>query len=87
MTDSAFTEKIFGLKTVSNNEGYTRSDVKTKTNFIASDSFYIIQGLADLSVPYQHGIILANALTRHNKLFRHQVKFLFLLFEVNVQYK
>jgi len=71
--DAAFTEKILGLKTVSD-EGYIRSDLKTKTNFIASDSFYIIQGLADLSVPYQHGIMLANALTRSSKLFKHQVR-------------
>ncbi|XKL68722.1 hypothetical protein PGB90_006491 [Kerria lacca] len=71
--NSAFAEKIFGLKTKINDLNYIGSDLKTKTDFIASDSFYIIQGLADQSIPYQHGVMLANAMTRSNKLFRHQV--------------
>ncbi|XP_065218302.1 inactive dipeptidyl peptidase 10 isoform X2 [Planococcus citri] len=71
--NSAFTEKILGLKTESNNIGYVEADIKSKTKFIASNSFYIIQGLADLSVPYQHGIMLAKALTRSKVLFQHQM--------------
>lgn len=71
--NSAFTERVLGLKGESDNGRYVNADVRKKVRSIASDSLYIIQGLADISVPYQHGITLAKALAENRIIFRHQI--------------
>lgn len=71
-TDSVFTEKILGLP-VENYKAYVEADATQRAKNFPSKSYFLVHGLADLSVPYQHGIQLARALTEANKLFKHQV--------------
>lgn len=72
-TDSVFTEKILGLP-VENYKAYVEADATQRARNIPSKSYFLIHGLADLSVPYLHGIQLARALTEANVLFKHQVR-------------
>lgn len=73
LADAAFAEKVFGLKSKANRDGYEKAKLKEKSAFIGRDSFYLMQGLADQSVPFQHGFMWANALTEAKTLFKHQV--------------
>ncbi|CAH0556834.1 unnamed protein product [Brassicogethes aeneus] len=69
--NSAFTEKILGLPT-ENYKSYVEADASQRAKNIPKLSFYLIHGLADLVVPYQHGISLARALSEAGVLFRYQ---------------
>lgn len=70
--DSAFTERVLGLPT-ENYKGYVEADATQRAKYIPSKSLFILHGLADLTVPYQHGIALARALTEAGILYRYQV--------------
>jgi hypothetical protein len=58
---------------VENYKAYVEADATQHVRQIKSGSFFLIHGLADKSVPYQHGVQLASALTEAGVLFRYQV--------------
>lgn len=69
-----------------NYKGYVEADATQRARNVPSHSFYLIHGLADLSAPLQHGIMLAKALSDAGVIFRYQVQnilkasFIFLIF-------
>ncbi|KAG5874725.1 hypothetical protein JTB14_037241 [Gonioctena quinquepunctata] len=69
--NAAFTERILGLPT-ENYKGYVEADATQRARNVPKKSFFLIHGMADLTAPYQHGVSLANALTRARVLFRYQ---------------
>lgn len=71
-TDSVFTEKILGLP-AENYKSYVEADATQHARNIPSESFFLIHGLADLSVPYLQGVQLARALTEAGILYKYQV--------------
>lgn len=71
-TDSAFTEKILGLPT-ENYKGYVEADATQRAKNIPKRSFFLLHGMADLTAPYQHSVLLSRALAHSGVLFRYQV--------------
>lgn len=55
-----------------NYKGYVEADATQRARHIPSHSLYLIHGLADMSVPYQHSIELARALTDAGVIYRYQ---------------
>jgi len=72
VADSAFTEKILGSPS-ENFKGYVEADATQRARYIPNHSLFLVHGLADLSVPYSHGVALARALADAGVLFRYQV--------------
>lgn len=73
VSDSAFTEKVLGLPT-ENYKGYVQADATQRAKNIPRKSFFLLHGMADLTAPYQHSVLLSRALAEHGVLFRYQVK-------------
>lgn len=71
--DSAFTERIMGYPN-ENVKMYVEADATQRSKHIPSDSLYLIHGLADISVPYQHSVALAHALAKEGIMFKYQVR-------------
>ncbi|XP_072401432.1 inactive dipeptidyl peptidase 10 isoform X1 [Diabrotica undecimpunctata] len=69
--NAAFTEKIMGLPN-ENYKGYVEADATQRARNIPKRSFFLIHGMADLTAPYQHGVMLASALTEARVLYRYQ---------------
>lgn len=55
-----------------NYKGYVEADATQRARHIPSHSLYLIHGLADMSVPYQHSIELARALADAGVIYRYQ---------------
>ncbi|XP_060517195.1 inactive dipeptidyl peptidase 10 isoform X2 [Cylas formicarius] len=69
--NSAFTERILGLP-AENFKGYVEADATQRAKNIPRKSFFLMHGLADLTAPYQHGVLLARSLAEAGILFRYQ---------------
>ncbi|XP_019772128.1 inactive dipeptidyl peptidase 10 isoform X2 [Dendroctonus ponderosae] len=69
--NSAFTEKVLGLPT-ENYKGYVQADATQRAKNIPRKSFFLLHGMADLTAPYQHSVLLSRALAEHGVLFRYQ---------------
>ncbi|XP_056631693.1 dipeptidyl aminopeptidase-like protein 6 isoform X1 [Diorhabda sublineata] len=69
--NAAFTERIMGLPN-ENYKGYVEADATQRARNIPKRSFFLIHGMADLTAPYQHGVMLASALTEARVLYRYQ---------------
>ncbi|XP_030761357.1 inactive dipeptidyl peptidase 10 isoform X2 [Sitophilus oryzae] len=69
--NSAFTEKILGLPT-ENYKGYVEADATQRAKNIPKKSFFLLHGLADLTAPYQHSVLLSRALSQAGVLFQYQ---------------
>lgn len=74
--DSAFTERILGLPN-ENYKGYVEADATQRARHIQSNKILLMHGLADVSVPYLHGVQLARSLTEAGILFQYQVSIIF----------
>lgn len=72
--DSAFTERIMGYPN-ENVKMYVEADATQRAKHIPSHSLFLIHGLADITVPYQHGATLAHALAKEGIMFRYQVSY------------
>ncbi|KAG8332085.1 hypothetical protein J6590_028070 [Homalodisca vitripennis] len=69
--NSAFTERIMGYPN-ENVKMYVEADATQRSKHIPSHSLYLIHGLADITVPYQHGVTLAHALAKEGIIYRYQ---------------
>ncbi|XP_050306548.1 dipeptidyl aminopeptidase-like protein 6 isoform X1 [Anthonomus grandis grandis] len=69
--NAAFTERILGLPT-ENYKGYVEADATQRAKNIPRKSFFLLHGMADLTAPYQHSVLLSRALAQNGVLFRYQ---------------
>ncbi|KAI5700138.1 hypothetical protein M8J75_014781 [Diaphorina citri] len=71
--NSVWTEKFMGTPNVTDNFlGYEESDLSKHVAGLKDKNILFIHGSADVSVPYQHSMILTRALTNANIIYRHQ---------------
>uniref|UniRef100_A0A8D9FBW5 Venom dipeptidyl peptidase 4 n=1 Tax=Cacopsylla melanoneura TaxID=428564 RepID=A0A8D9FBW5_9HEMI len=71
--NSVWTEKFMGTPNVSDNFlGYEESDLSKHVAGLKGKEILFIHGSADISVPYQHSMILTRALTNANIIYKHQ---------------
>lgn len=76
IADSAFTERVLGSP-AENFKGYVEADLTQRARLVPSHSLYLLHGMADLSAPYTHGMILAKSLTENGIIFRYQVNLIY----------
>jgi dipeptidyl aminopeptidase/acylaminoacyl peptidase len=72
LLDTAFTERILGSPS-ENFKGYVEADATQRARYIPNHALFLIHGLADLSVPYTHGVALARSLAEAGILFKYHV--------------
>ncbi|XP_054285172.1 inactive dipeptidyl peptidase 10 isoform X2 [Macrosteles quadrilineatus] len=69
--NSAFTERIMGYPN-ENVKMYVEADATQRSKHIPSHSIFLIHGLADMTVPYQHSVSLAHSLAKEDIMYRYQ---------------
>jgi len=56
-----------------NFKGYVEADATQRARYIPNHALFLMHGLADLSVPYTHGVALAKSLAEAGVLFKYHV--------------
>jgi dipeptidyl aminopeptidase/acylaminoacyl peptidase len=56
-----------------NFKGYVEADATQRARYIPNHALFLMHGLADLSVPYTHGVALAKSLAEAGILFKYHV--------------